>query len=82
MKFGTETKENLILCKNCGYIVSKDGELRVNYCSRCGSPQSLYAISETEGRYLEIQSAYLNKILHLSKELKTDSLEKILKELS
>ena len=80
MKFGTETRKNLILCKNCGMIVAKDEELKVNYCSRCGAPLSMHAVEETENRFYEAQKVYADRLVKLASEIQTDSLAEVLKE--
>ena len=48
MTNGIKVSNGIITCARCGQKVSKDGELKLNYCPKCGNPLNIKANVETE----------------------------------
>ncbi|MGD9901263.1 MAG: hypothetical protein AB7S44_01855 [Spirochaetales bacterium] len=78
MKYGITEKGNLIFCANCGKGLATDGEMKYNYCSRCGAPLSIESIEQKEDEILQIKTDLLDDLKDIAEKLETDSFEAVL----
>ena len=80
MKFGIENEGLTIKCANCKMLVSKDGELNVNYCSNCGAPLSVSGIADFEAFKEETTKSTLLVLKDIATREKTDSFVAVMRE--
>ena len=81
MEYGINQEHQLIFCKNCGMIISKTGDKRSNFCLRCGAPLTVKGIELHEKQIVVNYQELKKEMLETAKDLNTDSLEAVIKDL-
>lgn len=82
MKYGMESEGLVVKCANCKKVIATDGELKTNYCDKCGAPLSVLAIGEFEEVKANIRKSLLLTLKSYADKNKTDSFVEILKQYS
>lgn len=79
MRFGIVEEGSNVICVGCDEVISTDGKITQNYCSKCGNPLSLEAIKNTENKILKIEKQVLYTLKEISENKNTDSFKSIVK---
>lgn len=81
MEFGIKTIGKNKFCANCGRLIVQDKEVTSNYCFVCGAPLKMEAIEAKEKEVIELNNEFVKKLQSAAEELKTDSLQEVLKNI-
>jgi predicted amidophosphoribosyltransferase len=82
MKYGIESEGLKLKCGNCKNIIATDGELKTNYCDKCGAPLSVLAIADFEELKDNIRKSTVLTLKDYADKNHTDSFVEILKQYS